>query len=118
METRPKANYDHDNDQFRAKTKRLLLRMTAQSYNRFVFVSWSWYLPCNGNQALEENRFGETTNQDSHCHGYALFQSVLKQRLPPSLNLNHNTYSTFPLIHVKLESMAHGTKEHFNFTRA
>ena len=21
-------------------------------YNRFVFVSWSWYLLCNGNQAL------------------------------------------------------------------
>ena len=27
--------------------------MTAQPYNRFVFVSWSWHLPCNGNQALE-----------------------------------------------------------------
>ena len=26
--------------------------MTAQPYNRFVFVSWSWHLPCNGNQAL------------------------------------------------------------------
>ena len=26
--------------------------MTAQPYNRFVFVSWSWRLPCNGNQAL------------------------------------------------------------------
>ena len=27
--------------------------MIAQPYNRFVFVSWSWRLPCNGNQALE-----------------------------------------------------------------
>ena len=27
--------------------------MTAQPYNRFVFVSWSWHLSCNGNQALE-----------------------------------------------------------------
>ena len=26
--------------------------MTAQPYNRFVSVSWSWRLPCNGNQAL------------------------------------------------------------------
>ena len=26
--------------------------MTAQPYNRFVFVSWSWHLSCNGNQAL------------------------------------------------------------------
>ena len=26
--------------------------MTAQPYNRIVFVSWSWRLPCNGNQAL------------------------------------------------------------------
>ena len=26
--------------------------MTAQPCNRFVFVSWSWRLPCNGNQAL------------------------------------------------------------------
>ena len=28
--------------------------MTAQPYNRFVFVSWSWSLPCNGNQVLAE----------------------------------------------------------------
>ena len=27
-------------------------RMIAQPYNRSVFVSWSLYLPCNGNQAL------------------------------------------------------------------
>ena len=33
------------------KTKRLALRMTAQPYNRFAFVSWSWRLSCNGNQA-------------------------------------------------------------------
>ena len=46
------------------------------------------------------------------------FQSVLEQGLLPSLNLNHNTYSTFPLIHVRRESMARGTKEHFNFARA
>ena len=26
--------------------------MTAQLYNCFVFVSWSWRLRCNGNQAL------------------------------------------------------------------
>ena len=24
---------------------------SAQPYNRFVFVSWSWRLPCDGNQA-------------------------------------------------------------------
>ena len=52
METRLKANYDHDNDQFRVKTKRLARRMTAQPSNRFVFVSWSWHLSCNGSQAL------------------------------------------------------------------
>ena len=46
------ANYDHDNDKFRVKTKRLGLSMTAQPYNHFVFVSWSWHLLCNGNQAL------------------------------------------------------------------
>ena len=54
MFTKPgfhQANYDHDNDQFLVKTKRLARRMTAQAYNRFVFVSWSWRLPCNGNQA-------------------------------------------------------------------
>ena len=66
----------------------------------------------------EKKRSGETTSQDSHCHGYALFQSVLEHGLPPSVNLNHNTYSTFPLIHVRRESMARGTKEHFNFARA
>ena len=45
------------------------------------------------------------------------FQSVLEHGLP-SLNLNHNTYSTLPRIHVRRESMARGTKEHFNFARA
>ena len=35
--------YDHDRDQFPVKTKRLASRMTAQPYNRFVFVSWSWH---------------------------------------------------------------------------
>ena len=34
------------------------------------------------------------------------FHSVLEHGLPPSLNLNHNTYSTLPRIHVKPESMA------------
>ena len=33
------------------------------------------------------------------------FHSVLEHGLPPSLNLNHNTYSTFPLIHVRHESI-------------
>ena len=46
------------------------------------------------------------------------FHSVLEHGLPPSLNLNHNTYSTLPRIHVRRESMARGTKEHFNFVRA
>ena len=35
--------------------------------------------------------------------------------LPPSLNLNHNAYSTFPHIHVKCESIACSTKIDFNF---
>ena len=46
------------------------------------------------------------------------FHSVHEHGLPPSLNLNHNTYSNFPLIHVRRESMARGTKEHFSFARA
>ena len=46
------------------------------------------------------------------------FHSVLEHGLPPSLNLNHNTYSTLPRIHVRRKSMARGTKEHFNFARA
>ena len=46
------------------------------------------------------------------------FHSVLEHGLPPSLNLNHNSYSTLPRIHVRRESMARGTKEHFNFARA
>ena len=45
------------------------------------------------------------------------FHSVLKHGLPPSLNLNHNTYSTLPRIHVRRESMARGTKKHFSFAR-
>ena len=46
------------------------------------------------------------------------FHSVLEHGLPPRLNLNHNSYSTLPRIHVRRESMARGTKEHFNFARA
>ena len=33
-----KANFDHDNDQFWAKTKWLVGRITAQQYNRSVFL--------------------------------------------------------------------------------
>ena len=44
--------------------------------------------------------------------------SVLEHELLPSLNLNHNTYSTLRCIHVSRESMARDTKEHFNFGRA
>ena len=39
------------------------------------------------------------------------FHSVLEHGLPPSLNLNHNTYSTLPCIHVRRESVARGTKD-------
>ena len=43
---------------------------------------------------------------------------VLEHGLPLSLNLSHSAYSIFPRIHVKRESMARGTKVHFNFARA
>ena len=46
------------------------------------------------------------------------FHSVLELALPPSLNLNHNTYSTLPRIHVRRENVARGTEEHFDFARA
>ena len=45
------------------------------------------------------------------------FHSVLDHGLPPGLNLNHYTHSTLLHIHVRRESMARGTKEHFNFAR-
>ena len=35
-----KANSNNDNDQFWAKTKRLVGKMTAQRHNRFVFGWW------------------------------------------------------------------------------
>ena len=38
--------------------------------------------------------------------------------LPSRLNLNHNTCSFFSHIHVKCESMSHGTKVHFNLAIA
>ena len=47
-----KANYDHDKDQFRAKTKQLVSRMTAQPHNRFVFHVVVVEFAVNGNQAL------------------------------------------------------------------
>ena len=46
-----KANFDHDNDQFWVKTKRLVGRMTAQSHNRFVFCVLLVDFAVNGNQA-------------------------------------------------------------------
>ena len=46
------------------------------------------------------------------------FYPVLEHGLPPSLNLNNTAYSIFPHIHVRRESMARGTQEHFTFARA
>ena len=46
------------------------------------------------------------------------FHALLEHGLPPSLNLNHNAYSILPRIHVRRESMARGTQEHFTFARA
>ena len=40
---------EHNNDQIGVKTKQLAWRMTAQPYNGFVLMLWSWHLPCNGN---------------------------------------------------------------------
>ena len=47
-----KANFDHNNDQFRRKTKRLVGRMTTQPNNRFVFCVVIVEFAVNGNQAL------------------------------------------------------------------
>ena len=47
-----KANFDHDNDQFWVKTKRLVGRMTDQLHNRFVFCVVVVEFAANGNQAL------------------------------------------------------------------
>ena len=46
-----KANFDHDNDQFRVKTKQLVGGMTAQSHNRFVSCVVVVDFAVNGNQA-------------------------------------------------------------------
>ena len=46
-----KVKFDHDNDQFRVKTKRLVGRMTAQAHNRFFCVVVVEFA-VNGNQAL------------------------------------------------------------------
>ena len=45
-----KANFDHDNDQFSVKTKRLAGGMTAQPHNRFVFCVVVVEFAVNGNQ--------------------------------------------------------------------
>ena len=52
METRLKANFDHDNDQFWVKTKQLVGKMTAQAHNRFVSCVVIVEFAVNGNQAL------------------------------------------------------------------
>ena len=49
-----KANFDHDNNQFWVKTKRLAGRMTAQPHNRFVFCVVVVAFALNGNQALRQ----------------------------------------------------------------
>ena len=46
-----KDNFDHDNDQFSVKTKRLAGRMIAQPCNRFVFCVVVVVFVVNGNQA-------------------------------------------------------------------
>ena len=46
-----KANFDHDNDQFSVKTKRLAGRRTAQPHHRFVFCVVVVEFAVNGNQA-------------------------------------------------------------------
>ena len=46
-----KANYDHNNDRFRAKTKRLARWMTGQPHNRFVFGVVVGQLAVKENQA-------------------------------------------------------------------
>ena len=46
------------------------------------------------------------------------FHSVLECGLPPSLNLNHNTYSTLPRIHVRRESMAAAHKGTFQLCQS
>ena len=53
-----------------------------------------------------------------HCIHPCLNTAWVEHGLPPGLNLNHNAYSIFPRIHVRRESMARGTKVHFNFARA
>ena len=53
-----KANFDHDNDQFWIKTKRLVGRMTAQPNNRFVFCVVVVKFAEDGNQALISWRYG------------------------------------------------------------
>ena len=47
-----KANIDHESDQFWAKTKWLVERMTAQPPNRFVFCVVVVGFPVNGNEDL------------------------------------------------------------------
>ena len=44
-------NFDHDNDQFSVKTKRLVGKMTAQTHNRFVFCVVVVEFAVNGTQA-------------------------------------------------------------------
>ena len=46
-----KANYEHDNDQFWAKTKRLVERMTAQPIIALFFCVVVVEFAVNGNQA-------------------------------------------------------------------
>ena len=50
-----KPIFHHDNDQFWAKTKRLVGRMTAQRHNRFVFRVVVVQFAVNGNQTLQKN---------------------------------------------------------------
>ena len=54
METRLKVNFDHDNDEFSAKRKRLMERMTAQPCNRFFVCVVVVEFVVNGNQALRK----------------------------------------------------------------
>ena len=83
-------NFDHDNDQFWVKTKRLMGRMTAQSHNCFVFYVVVVKFAVNGNQAQSlcfDSKLVvvlmETSLYNSNCSKLSL--SIIHESVTPPI---------------------------------
>ena len=89
-----KAYFDHDNDQFRAKTKRLVGGMIAQPHNRFVFLCRGHGVCCKWKAGLRAFIGVETAALTFRTKQYSNSSSshiCYRKRFYNDFFINHNT---------------------------